>query len=100
MTVFTPAPSKTEIVWTTKEGQALTMREISNGHLINIIKLLIRKSLEHLSSGYEAMSYFRGEMAMEAAQSSIDIEYEAYLDEIEKFRAEARRRQINERDIP
>lgn len=83
-----------EIVWTTKDGDELTMKEITNSHLCNIVRLLRRKSLAHLSDGYGFMSMLQGEMAIDAAESQIDLEQGVYLEAIDLFEAEAKRRHI------
>lgn len=91
--MFTPTPKPSnEIVWVTAAGEGLTMAEISNEHLGNILRLLGKRAQELLHEGHSAMAFLDGEMARDAAQSAIDRRHESYMDKIEEFRQEARRR--------
>lgn len=76
-------------VWTTKDGQRLPMHKIEDRHLINIIRLLKRKSLEALNDGYSALCFLQGEHAIDAAQSSIDGDQHEYAEMIGMFTDEA-----------
>ena len=57
--VPTPSPDPSQIVWKTKAGENLTMREISNNHMTNIIRLLRRRALDNLTNGYSALGILR-----------------------------------------
>lgn len=83
-----------EIVWTTKEGQGLTLGEISNSHLCNIIRMLTRKRLRDLEDGYSLLSFFQGEMAIDSIEHEIEMVQLRYNDALDLFRGEAKRRHI------
>lgn len=81
-----------DVVWTTRRGDKLTMNQISDDHLANIIRFLHREAQGHLRDGYVFMSALQGEMALDAAHSGIDTEHQRLMDGIEMFEQEARRR--------
>lgn len=83
-----------EIVWTTKDGEELTMKEISNYHLCSIVRLLRRRSISQLSQGYSVLSMLQGEMAIDAAESQLEREQALYRSTIHMFEQEAKRRHI------
>ena len=89
---FSAPTDAPDYVWTTREGQKLQMHEIGDRHLLNIIQLLRRNSLAAMSDGYSAMSFLRGEHAIDAAESEIDREQYQYQEAISEFCAEAARR--------
>lgn len=84
-----------EFTWTTKEGQKLRLDQIGDRHLVNIINLLKRKQLRALNGGYSGMCFLQGEMALDAAESAIDLEQQEYDDLIAFLSSEARTRGLN-----
>ena len=83
-----------EHVWKTREGQLLTLEEIGDSHLLNIIKLLWRRYHETLHTGYSAMCMLQGEHALDAAESGMDEELARIEERAEFFEAEATNRNL------
>lgn len=81
-------------VWMTNDGQVLTLEEISDAHLLNIIPFLKCQYSKTLDEGYGYIACISGEHALEAAESQLDQELQAYLNQIEFFTAEARKRNL------
>lgn len=82
-------------VWKTKKGQLLTLEEIDDRHLLNIIKLLWRRYVDTLQSGYSAMCMLQGEFALDAAESEINAELDRIKEQVEFFESEARSRNLS-----
>ena len=85
-----------EIVWTTRDGRQMTMGQIGDNHLNNIIKMLKREYLKALSVGYQASSFLRGEMAIASVDSALDHLEENFLEVYTPFVEEQERRREKE----
>jgi hypothetical protein len=83
-----------EVVWVTREGDPLTMNEIENNHLLNIIRHLKKRYLHMMSEGYSALSCLQGEMASYYAEQELDHGLQDMQDKISFFEQEAKRRGI------
>lgn len=85
-------------VWKTREGQLLTLEEIHDNHLLNIIRFLKRRAIETLFEGYSAMCCFQGEHAQHAVETSMDAEVSLIEDRLNFFTAAARERGLHIKD--
>lgn len=69
-------------VWTTLRGDKLTLDQITDGHLNNIINLLRNQQLANLAEGFEALAFLQGEMAIDSVEAEIDridLQYEELI---------------------
>lgn len=94
------APQMSEVVWITRDGRSLTMDQIGDTHLLNIVRMLERRALTALLDGYSVTSCLQGEMAIEVAESAITAEYEKLQERISEFRGEAAARGLDEGEDP
>lgn len=60
------------IVWTTARGEELTLEQISNPHLLNIITFLDEWYEHELIEGLEAMTFVLDEQDMPEAMLEVD----------------------------
>lgn len=70
----------------------MTMAEITNSHLRNIINHLRQRYAEYLCQGYSALTFLQGEMAQWCAETEIERESEEIFEMVGFFEAEARER--------
>lgn len=89
---------KHETVWTTREGEPLTMREIADGHLGNIIRMLRRRRDDALEESMCALGCVSGEIAEYHITSTADSHLSYLSEKIAMFEAEAARRGVKIND--
>ena len=91
-----PITSKEEgpVVWVTQDGRELRIYQISDRHLVSIIRLLDRRYVDFLSSVYSFAGGLQGEMAQDAALSETEDDTHRYLERIDFFKNEAKSRGI------
>lgn len=79
-------------VWITADGRVLTMEQIENKHLLNIIRFLKNRQLDTMTEGFGALCYLQGEMAQDAVGHEMSITDAHYQEHIDMFTCEARNR--------
>lgn len=79
-------------VWMTNDGRVLTMKEIEDQHLLNIIRFLKGRQLKTMTEGLEALCYIQREMAQDAVEHEMSITNAHYQEQINMFTGEARNR--------
>lgn len=72
-------------IWTTKDGKKVPIKDMTDSHLINTIRMLRRvgwyyKEAE-LASAYAAASTLQGEMATYYAEGDLDIMEQESMDD-------------------
>lgn len=86
-------PSENDpIVWVTRDGQQMTMAEIGDRHLGNIIRLLHRRIAQNLSEGYSALCFFQGEFAQMEVEHQIEQSDHNLRTKLRIFEREAKHR--------
>ena len=85
---------KKDCVWVTKEGLELSMSEISDTHLLNIIALLEKSRSEIISKAYSALAIVQGEMSQQHLESDIERLENETFERLENFKIEARKRRL------
>lgn len=62
--------------WKTKDGRKISVSELSNQHLSNIVKMIERKNYWHSEKALDCLGYAcsgnHGEMAMDAAMEAFN----------------------------
>lgn len=84
-----------EFVWKTADGRELTLGQIGDRHLLNIIRMLERQHAAFLSQSYMALGFLQGEMATYCAEQDIDREDQMFTDTILFLKAEAKERGLH-----
>lgn len=63
-----------ELVWTTRDGDRIPVRELTDRHLFNIIQWLWKQyqmNDEAIALGYSMLGYIQGDMAQYQVESDI-----------------------------
>ena len=81
-----------QIVWTTQDGRQLRMHEITDRHLLNIIRYMKRRNFAQIQSDYETLCFLQGEAAIDTAEAEMESNRIEREELIGFFEAEARRR--------
>jgi len=59
-------------MWTTKKGEKVRIKDMTDSHLLNTIKLIERNHRDELNAAYSVASILTGEMATFCAERDID----------------------------
>lgn len=92
-------------IWMTKDGKKIKISDMSDGHLINSVRLLQRTvgkmRLGHQLSGFSILNFVNGEMAEMAIENALqqememdDEEWLEYHTSYEELIEEAKKRDI------
>ena len=92
-------------IWMTKDGKKIKISDMSDGHLINSVRLLQRTvgkmRLGHQLSGFSMLNFVNGEMAEMAIENALqqememdDEEWLEYHTHYEELIEEAKKRDI------
>lgn len=103
------APAKS--TWTTKNGEVIKIRDLTDSHLLNIINMLIRSAAarhqQEISAAWSALAGTRGEMAEYYLEQDINrledmspLEFLYNQEGFEQLVAEAHFRKIQKFEDP
>ena len=71
--------------WITKDGQQIKYADLTNDHITNIVKMLNRNAEQEkrdsINSGYACLSLISGEMALDAAESALEVDWDRPAEE-------------------
>lgn len=76
------------IIWYNSLGEALTMKDISDLHLINIIEYLKQKAINVLQEGYYVMKYGTDEKPLVSLRDSFEHDYTHAIKTLDMFEGE------------
>lgn len=89
--------------WRTRDGQEIPVRDLSNSHLLNIYRMLLRVIEEHckecLADAYVFASTCRGDGAIDAIESEIACIENADEDDIIQREFPAIHAEMDRRDL-
>jgi len=85
-----------EFRWQTKDGRIIKVKDMSDDHIKNTIRMLERVQIHRSGEGYSFLNFLKGEMAIECCEREIQQEEDFYDELIGVFKCELKERGKNE----